>query len=83
MSKKTFVQEDSPEYLNNRSSLKSNSEVPALFLSKKHLSVALSISLSYVDKLMTDEGLPHYKIGRSVRFNLSEIMAFLERRKRP
>ena len=83
MSKKTFVQPNNSKYLNNSGSLKSASEVPALFLSKKHLAVTLGISLSYVDKLMADEGLPHYKIGRSVRFNLNEIMAFLERRKRP
>lgn len=47
------------------------------------LAVLLSVSPSYISKLMAEEGLPHYKIGRSTRYKLSEVMAFLKRRKRP
>lgn len=83
MSKKTFEQSIKPKYSNNSSSLKSEDEVSPLLLSKKHLATTLGISESFIDKLMAEEGLPHFKIGRSVRFKLREIMAFLERRKRP
>ena len=50
---------------------------------RKVLAERLSLSPSYISKLMKDEGLPYLKIGRAVRFKLSEVVEFLERRKRP
>lgn len=49
---------------------------------KKDLAQKLSLSIPMIDKLMA-KGLPHYKIGKSVRFNYSEVMEHLERRKFP
>lgn len=53
------------------------------FLSKKQIAEILSISVSFVNKLMAEEGLPYLKLGNCVRFRTSEVMAFLEKRKRP
>jgi excisionase family DNA binding protein len=50
---------------------------------KKQLAKLMSLSVSYIDKMMAQEGLPHFKIGRAVRYRFSEVTAFLERRKRP
>jgi excisionase family DNA binding protein len=47
------------------------------------LAEKLSLSPSYISKLMKSEGLPYFKIGRAVRFKLSEVMKFLSERKRP
>jgi len=47
------------------------------------LAELLSLAPSTISKLMAEEGLPHYKIGKSCRFKVSEVMAFLEERKRP
>lgn len=49
-------------------------------MNKKELAEALSISVSMVDKLLT-QGLPHYKIGKSVRFELQEVKEWLKGRK--
>lgn len=49
---------------------------------KKDLAQMLSLSIPMIDKLMA-KGLPHYKIGKAVRFNYSEVMEHLERRKFP
>lgn len=51
-------------------------------IGKKQLAEKLSFSLSYIDKLMAQDGLPHFKIGRAVRYRFSEVVTFLERRKR-
>lgn len=50
---------------------------------RAELAIRLSLSESYISKLMCEEGLPYFKIGRAVRFKLSEVVEFLERRKRP
>jgi excisionase family DNA binding protein len=51
-------------------------------ISKKELAQKLSLSIAMIDKLMA-QGLPHYKIGRTVRFNHGQVMEHLERRKFP
>lgn len=51
-------------------------------ISKQQLAEVLSLSVSMIDKLM-QQGLPHFKIGKSVRFRVSGVVAFLERRKMP
>lgn len=49
-------------------------------LNKKELAKELSISVSMVDKLLA-QGMPHLKIGKSVRFELQEVKDWLKRRK--
>ena len=52
-------------------------------LSKCQLAERLGISESFINKLMIEDGLPYIKLGRAVRFRISEVMEFLNRRKRP
>jgi excisionase family DNA binding protein len=71
---------------NVQSSLKSVTCGDPYLLTKDQLSFQLQISVPFIDKLMGDKKkrrLPHFKIGRSVRFKKEEVMAFLERRRRP
>ena len=59
---------------------------PQLFLilvDRNRLAEILSLAPSTISKMMAEEGLPHYKIGKSCRFKVSEVMAFLEKRRRP
>jgi excisionase family DNA binding protein len=51
-------------------------------LNRNQLAEKLGISPSYVSKLMAENGLPHIKLGRSTRFYVSEVAAFLERKRR-
>lgn len=46
-------------------------------LKKKELADKLKISVPMVDKLMR-EGLPRIKIGKSVRFEYEEVVAWLK-----
>ena len=50
---------------------------------RNRLAELLSLAPSTISKMMADEGLPHYKIGKSCRFKVSEVMEFLEKRRRP
>ncbi len=52
-------------------------------ISKKELVVALGVSSSFVSKLMVEERLPYFKIGRAVRFRFSDIVSWLEMRRVP
>lgn len=52
-------------------------------LTKKQLSEKLSVSVSFIDKLMAVGGFPHVKIGRAVRFRESEVLVWLQRRRKP
>ena len=52
-------------------------------LTKKQLAEKLELSQSYISLLMKDEGLPHLKIGRAVRFKISEVAVWLLKRSRP
>ena len=49
-------------------------------LTKKEVSQFLKCSIGMVDKLMSNN-LPHYKIGRNVKFKKEEIIDYLEERK--
>lgn len=51
-------------------------------LTKEQLAKRLNVSVSFINKMMANHGLPYMKLGRAVRFKLSEIVAFLERRQR-
>jgi predicted DNA-binding transcriptional regulator AlpA len=52
-------------------------------VTKKQLSEAMSLSSSYISFLMAEEGLPHFKIGRAVRFRVKEIAVWLKKRSQP
>jgi excisionase family DNA binding protein len=52
-------------------------------LDKKQLAESLGLSRSYISKLMTFESLPYVKIGRAVRFRQSEVLAWLQHRRKP
>lgn len=52
-------------------------------IDKKKLSELLGVSKSFINKLMTDEGLPYVKLGRAVRFQISDVVVFLEKRRKP
>jgi excisionase family DNA binding protein len=64
-----------------------NSPTPQqLFLNlidRKQLAQKLGVSPSFISKLMVEQGLPHIKLGRAVRYDLREVMAFLNERKFP
>jgi excisionase family DNA binding protein len=47
------------------------------------LAELLSLSPSYISKLVKEDGLPSYKIGKSLRFKIMEVLEFLNERKRP
>ncbi len=49
------------------------------FITKDELANRLGVSVSFVSKLM-NEGLPCLKIGRSVRYRLSDVVSWLYRR---
>lgn len=71
------------QYKTLPSSLKTEIEAKPYAITKIQLSQYLQISVGFIDKLIAEEGLPHFKLGRAIRFNVDEITAFLDRRKRP
>lgn len=52
-------------------------------VTKEQLAKRLALSQSYINLLMVEDGLPYFKIGRSVRYQTSEVLAWLKKRKRP
>lgn len=52
-------------------------------VTKVQLAEQLGLSLSYIAKLMSNEGLPFYKLGRAVRFSQVEVVDWLQKRRRP
>ena len=40
----------------------------------------MKLSVSYISLLMAEEGLPHFKIGRAVRFRVKEVAAWLQKK---
>ena len=68
---------------------KSSSENARLFTSdiscitKDDLAKILCISVSYINKLISEGKIPYKKFGRSVRFSVSEIEVWLQNRSRP
>ena len=52
-------------------------------LTKKQLADLLEISTSYIDKLMALGEIPYLKIGKAVRFRQTEVLAWLQRRRKP
>ena len=52
-------------------------------LTKKQLGEVLALSQSFINELMSEGRMPYMKIGRAVRFRVSEVMAWLQKRSRP
>jgi excisionase family DNA binding protein len=50
-------------------------------LTKKQLAQMFCMGVSTISKLMDEHGLPHVKIGRSVRFRVSDVEAWLQKRR--
>lgn len=44
------------------------------YITKDELARFLNVSRSLIDRLMATDGLPHLKIGRSVRFKVSDVL---------
>ena len=49
-------------------------------ITKDELALHLRVSISLINRLMAENGLPHIKIGRAVRFRLDEIHAWFQRK---
>jgi excisionase family DNA binding protein len=52
-------------------------------VTKKQLAQTLAVSEGFINKLMIEEGLPHFKIGRAVRYRVKEVVSWLSQRRRP
>ena len=63
--------------------LSTGAQVFENLLTKKLLSEKLGLSQSYLSLLMKEDGLPHLKIGRAVRFKVSDVAVWLQKRSRP
>lgn len=50
------------------------------WIGKSDLAQRLGVSLGLINRLISEEGLPHLKVGRSIRFNYEAVIAWLERR---
>ncbi len=50
---------------------------------KEKLAVKLNLSVSFINKLMRNEGLPYVKLGKAVRFRVSETLSWLQQRRMP
>ncbi len=53
------------------------------YLTKKELAELLGFSEAYINILMKDEGLPHIKVGRAVRYQVGDVVSWLQKRRRP
>ena len=49
-----------------------------VFLSKKQASQYLSVSISFLERLMAEEGLPFYRVKKKVLFRKHEIDRWIE-----
>jgi excisionase family DNA binding protein len=52
-------------------------------VTREQLAEMLVLSPSFISKLMSEGRLPYIKIGKSVRFRVSEVMTWLQKRSRP
>jgi excisionase family DNA binding protein len=52
-------------------------------VTKKQLAELLAVSEGFINKLMHQEGLPHLKLGRAVRYRVKEVVSWLQQRRRP
>jgi len=56
------------------------SSLPAGKINRKQLAVHCGLSLRYIDELTRNGVLGHFKIGKSIRYDLAEIEATLHER---
>lgn len=56
------------------------SSLPAGKITRKQLAIHCGLSLRYIDELVRNKVLPHFKIGKSIRFDLAECEAALRER---
>lgn len=56
----------------------SGAELFENLITKKELAHKLSVSEGLINRLMAEEALPHLKIGRAVRFRLSDVLAWFD-----
>ncbi len=49
---------------------------------KKELSEMSGLTVSFIEKAMGAYGLPHYKIGRVIKFKPTEVSKWIDQRKR-
>jgi excisionase family DNA binding protein len=52
-------------------------------LTREQLAEKFGLSPSFISKMMAKEDLPYLKIGRAVRFRVSEVVIWLQTRRRP
>jgi excisionase family DNA binding protein len=57
-----------------------DSRLQAKKITRKELAVHCGLSLRYIDALTRKGVLPYYKIGKSIRYDLSEIETALHER---
>lgn len=50
------------------------------WITKIQLAQVLGVSVSFINKLMSEEGLPHLKAGRAVRFRYSDVIAWFQKK---
>ena len=62
----------------NRNTNNTNSESQKVFLTISELSSYLNLKESHIRRLVFYNDIPYFKIGRLIRFKLSEIDAWLE-----
>jgi excisionase family DNA binding protein len=76
-----FHANNSSQDLNQEPSRSSNSKT--IFdscITKNELAQHLRVSVSLINRLMSEEGLPHLKMGRTVRFRLDNIYEWFHRK---
>jgi|GEM_PF-2291641 len=61
----------------------SSSPLLEKLIDREELAQVLGVSPSFISKLMAVEGLPYFKIGRAVRYELEQVKSWLLRRKMP
>jgi len=53
---------------------------PPLIVTRAKLADHLHLSIRTIDNYVKDGTLPHYRIGKSIRFNLEEVHAILQKK---
>jgi excisionase family DNA binding protein len=48
----------------------------------KELSEATGLKVSFIEDAKTDKGLPFYELGRSIRYRISEVEVWIQKRRK-
>lgn len=73
-------------YLENSEGHRASSSDPLFFgnlIDRGELARLLGVSPSFISKMMVEEGLPYFKIGRAVRYDVKSVKSWLLERKMP